>query len=390
MPKDRRVSSLSFDRSRVSPYPCSSRNAKQFTTESPSKAVYEFKEWEEAKCAICMEHPHNAVLLHCSSFEKGCQPYMCNTSYRHSNCLDQFCKSSVSSPSTVRLREIPPLRMTNASHNVREPLPQDEQGGAGGSSSQPNLVCPLCRGEVYGWSVVEPARRFMNSKARSCSCENCDFGGTYSELRKHARAMHPLVHPSEVDPARQRDWTRLEQERDYEDMRSSIQSAFGEDINMFWLLGFALRFILSFEGRGEHVQRSFSHDLESDRGTSRESSLYLGLCISSPEEIMPQVRHQSPPMRRAHPRWRHQNSLLERGQPQGRQQSSLRERGLPQESYQSSFPERRQTQGSYQGSLPGRAQPQERNLRERAQPQGRHQSSLLEREQRGLRWRRPR
>ncbi|PNX97370.1 hypothetical protein L195_g020599, partial [Trifolium pratense] len=66
--KDR---SLSHDSSRTSPYP----------------------KWEEARCPVCMEHPHNTVLLICSSHEKGCCPYMCNTGYRHSNCLDQFCKS---------------------------------------------------------------------------------------------------------------------------------------------------------------------------------------------------------------------------------------------------------------------------------------------------------
>ena len=30
----------------------------------------------------------------------------------------------------------------------------------------------------------------MNSKARSCSIEICDFIGTYSELRKHSRSEH--------------------------------------------------------------------------------------------------------------------------------------------------------------------------------------------------------
>ncbi|WRX25892.1 Protein of unknown function DUF1644 - like 4 [Theobroma cacao] len=232
MPKDRRVRSLSFDRSRVSPYPCSSRDAKQCLPENPLGLGFgsakDVKEWEDTRCPICMEHPHNAVLLRCSSFEKGCRPFMCNTSYRHSNCLDQFCKSSVSSPSTALLQEIHLGNMTYTSRSWREPSPFHDHAGADGGL-QPKLVCPLCRGAIYGWSVVEPARRFMNSKARNCSSETCDFSGTYGELRKHARSEHPLVRPTEVDPERQHDWTRLERERDYEDMLSSIQPVVREE-----------------------------------------------------------------------------------------------------------------------------------------------------------------
>ena len=50
------------------------------------------KELDEVSCPICMDHPHNAVLLLCSSHEKGCRSYICDTSYRHSNCLDRFKK----------------------------------------------------------------------------------------------------------------------------------------------------------------------------------------------------------------------------------------------------------------------------------------------------------
>jgi hypothetical protein len=39
------------------------------------------EEWEEATCPICMEHPHNAVLLICTSHDNGCHPYMSDTSY---------------------------------------------------------------------------------------------------------------------------------------------------------------------------------------------------------------------------------------------------------------------------------------------------------------------
>ncbi|KAM3200277.1 hypothetical protein P3L10_032639 [Capsicum annuum] len=93
MPKDRRVNSFSFKKSRTSPYTSISKNSDLNSQKSLPKVVNE-REWEEARCPICMEHPHNAVLLLFSSREKGCQPYMCNTSNRHSNCLDQFRKSS--------------------------------------------------------------------------------------------------------------------------------------------------------------------------------------------------------------------------------------------------------------------------------------------------------
>ncbi|KAJ6394449.1 hypothetical protein OIU77_023624 [Salix suchowensis] len=161
-----------------------------------------------------MEHPHNAVLLQCSSFDKGCRPYMCNTSYRHSNCLDQFRKSSVPSPSTELLQETPSV----SNNRTREELELLGQTRHYESGLQPKLCCPLCRGEIYGWTVVKPAREFMNSRLRSCSLETCDFSGNYSELRKHSRSEHPFIQPSKVDPQRQLDWTNFEYERYVEDM----------------------------------------------------------------------------------------------------------------------------------------------------------------------------
>ncbi|KAL4332884.1 hypothetical protein GQ457_07G032170 [Hibiscus cannabinus] len=325
MPKDRRVGSLSFERSRVSPYPCSSRgrDAKQCQPENPLElgfgSVEDVKEWEDARCPICMEHPHNSVLLRCSSFENGCRPFMCNTSYRHSNCLDQFCKSSVSSPSTAVLQEIPLGNMAYASGGWRNPPPFYDHQTETGSDLQPKLLCPLCRGDIYGWSVVESARQFMNSKVRSCSSETCDFSGTYSELRKHARSAHPLVRPTEVDPERQHDWTRLECERDYEDMLSSIQSVAGEESNgeslsdledfRSWLtinlayLTLALEFISDSRSSDEDSfrrrlgSRWFRYDRESDHGTRENGSSVSDRSLLGhhnnpmPEERLP-VQHQ--------------------------------------------------------------------------------------------------
>lgn len=227
MPKVRRDSSLSLDRSRASPYPCTSDDSDAYNLKNPLESEDNAKEWEEARCPICMEHAHNAVLLKCSSHEKGCRPFMCNTSYRHSNCFDQFCKSSSPCCSTVMLQELP---LTHTSHIASEEQSSPGQSSPCGSQLDSKPVCPLCRGEIYGYVVVEAARHFMNAKVRNCSSETCDFSGTYSELRKHARSEHPTVRPSEVDPTRHSDWVRLERERDLEDVLSLVQQGPGDEL----------------------------------------------------------------------------------------------------------------------------------------------------------------
>ncbi|KAJ4950646.1 hypothetical protein NE237_027478 [Protea cynaroides] len=283
MPKERRGRSVSSERSRISPYPCSSDRSRQSSSKNPLEplednageweearqsaveksldSLEDVKEWEEARCPVCMEHPHNAVLLLCSSNDKGCRPYMCDTSYRHSNCLDQFCKAFPEAPLTtaqdpssdMMSSETTPIDvqedMEAPSTTAQDPSPQIMSSDAtpidvqdevneqtSNSSSLPSardpelkLVCPLCRGKINGWVVVEAARRFMNAKSRCCACETCDFVGTYSDLRKHARLDHPLVRPSVADPERQRDWRNLERQRDLGDVLSTIQSAFVEE-----------------------------------------------------------------------------------------------------------------------------------------------------------------
>ncbi|PIA65538.1 hypothetical protein AQUCO_00100793v1 [Aquilegia coerulea] len=225
MPKDKR-GSHSSNRSRASPYSRSSSDV--------AYPLSKNSEWEEARCPVCMEHPHNAVLLQCSSHDKGCRPYMCDTSRRHSNCFDQFCKTSANTP-TSPIQDDPSYPSTvtiEATHmTAPESRAADIQPGQALLADDKNLklVCPLCRGQVNRCIVVEPARRFMNAKTRSCSSETCDFSGTYADLRKHARIEHPLVRPSEVDPERQRDWRRMEQEMDLRDFFSTINSAAGED-----------------------------------------------------------------------------------------------------------------------------------------------------------------
>ncbi|KAJ0724784.1 putative Zinc finger, RING/FYVE/PHD-type [Helianthus annuus] len=190
MPKDRRSSS---NKCRASPYSCYDKNDDRKEPKSPSLQVGYESEFEEARCPICMEHPHNAVLLLCSSLEKGCRPYMCDTNPRHSNCLDQFHMSNM--------------------NKVRE---------------QTKLACPLCRGEINGWAVVDPARQFMDSKARNCSLATCDFVGNYTQLEEHASRVHPCLRPTDVDPERELEWRHLEEDMGEQGMLN-MQFEYDED-----------------------------------------------------------------------------------------------------------------------------------------------------------------
>ncbi|CAA6664923.1 unnamed protein product [Spirodela intermedia] len=157
----------------------------------PSKALEE--DWEDATCSVCMEFPHNAVLLLCSSHDKGCRPYMCGTSFLYSNCLDQYKKAYT--------KVFPPTKPTATTTTATLWLPLE-------------LSCPLCRGQVKGWTVVEPARAYLNAKKRSCM-----------ELQKHMKAAHPSAKPREVDPVLEQRWRRLEREREHEDVISVIRSS---------------------------------------------------------------------------------------------------------------------------------------------------------------------
>lgn len=247
MPKTRRDRSVSFERPRKSTAPCSS-SVTQPKTSPPSED--DLKEWEDARCPVCMEHPHNAVLLVCSAYDKGCRPYMCDTSYRHSNCLDQFRKSFVEGPAETPSEgagptESPseglgPTEIMTTVESIETLVTSQEEGKSQSQGSvvaeigsmhklQQKLVCPLCRGQISGWVVVDLARDFMNSKTRTCASETCEFSGNYSDLRKHARSDHPQVRPSEADPERQRSWRRLERQRDIGDVLSTIQSTLGDD-----------------------------------------------------------------------------------------------------------------------------------------------------------------
>ncbi|KVI10985.1 uncharacterized protein LOC112507312 [Cynara cardunculus var. scolymus] len=173
------------------------------------------KDWEDINCSVCMEHPHNAVLLLCSSHDKGCRPYMCGTSSRYSNCLDQYKKAytKITAP-----YHAPSLAVMDNSP-VLEPLLVEKDGEVA------ELACPLCRGQVKGWTVVESAREYLNCKKRTCMHDNCSFVGAYKELKKHVKSEHPSAKPREVDPDQEQKWRRLEREREREDVISTVTSS---------------------------------------------------------------------------------------------------------------------------------------------------------------------
>ncbi|XP_039116808.1 uncharacterized protein LOC120252736 [Dioscorea cayenensis subsp. rotundata] len=255
------------------------------TAWSAPDACARHKEWDEVSCAICMDYPHNAVLLICSSHEKGCRSFICDTSYRHSNCLDRFKQSRVDRqditshsdfsindnvdeqrfdegnngiPSQPTLEETDVINLFDTGEDyimdendfsVSAGLPvvlennndiqeqsglteaqtderiSSEQSGEQEKVKLDNLKCPLCRGTVMGWIIVKEARQYMDLKTRSCSRESCAFSGNYRELRRHARRVHPTTRPAEVDPSRQRAWRRMEHQREYGDIISAIRSA---------------------------------------------------------------------------------------------------------------------------------------------------------------------
>ncbi|PON46768.1 Zinc finger, RING/FYVE/PHD-type [Trema orientale] len=178
--------------------------------------LLEKKDWEDVTCSVCMEYPHNAVLLLCSSHDKGCRPYMCGTSCRYSNCLDQYKKAYTKVISSNHGQSL--------HGSVDNPIVIQDSSSGIEKREVTELACPLCRGQVKGWTVVEPAREYLNAKKRSCMQDNCSFLGNYKELRRHVRAEHPSARPREVDPALEQKWRRLERERERNDVISTITS----------------------------------------------------------------------------------------------------------------------------------------------------------------------
>ncbi|XP_050210302.1 uncharacterized protein LOC126660705 [Mercurialis annua] len=189
---------------RLTPYPLPSCDREDLYMKRSSEAL-DKKDWEDVTCSVCMECPHNAVLLLCSSHDKGCRPYMCGTSFRYSNCLDQYKKAYAKGNSSDITAENPILSSDDKCEATE-------------------LACPLCRGQVKGWTVVEPARDFLNAKKRNCMQDDCSFVGAFKELRKHMKTAHPSARPREVDPILEQKFRRIERDREHDDVISTIRS----------------------------------------------------------------------------------------------------------------------------------------------------------------------
>lgn len=210
MKNRRRLSTRQF---RSTPYPTPQPHRRDTRKECNLKrtSLSESKDWEQSTCSVCMEFPHNAVLLLCSSHENGCRPFMCGTSHRHSNCLEQFKNAYTK----VRYIEHNPISLGLA--NPNRPL--------GSKSKVLELSCPLCRGQVKGWTVVELARKYLNDKKRSCVHDDCSFVGTYNELKKHVKSEHRRAKPREINPEMKEKWRVLELESERRDVMSTIMSS---------------------------------------------------------------------------------------------------------------------------------------------------------------------
>lgn len=165
---------------------------------------------EDVTCPICLDFPHNGVLLQCSSYDKGCRPFVCDTDHLHSNCLDRYKQAygTLSGSQSPLISDATPSESMNLANLD--------------ASGRP--TCPLCRGEVTGWVVIDEVRKSLDEKKRSCEEEKCTYKGTYMELQKHAQLEHPHSRPSKIDPARQLDWENFQQSSEIIDVLSTIHS----------------------------------------------------------------------------------------------------------------------------------------------------------------------
>lgn len=162
--------------------------------------------WEDVICPICLDFPHNGVLLQCASYDNGCRPFVCDTDHLHSNCLDRFKIAH------------------GMLSGMQSPLTSAENIHFMDSKATDKPMCPLCRGEVTGLVIVDKARVHFDEKRRCCEQDQCPFMGTYLELRKHAQLEHPHARPSKIDPARQLDWENFQQSSEIIDVLSTIHS----------------------------------------------------------------------------------------------------------------------------------------------------------------------
>ncbi|CAA6655407.1 unnamed protein product [Spirodela intermedia] len=151
-----------------------------------------------------MDHPHNAVLLLCSSHEKGCS---------RSSATQKESGRNRRSPQPRNRRPEAPVGANDQESSDRylETMGlQDSDVGSGVMYQGELLKCPLCRGTVLGY-------RFLLMGV-------VPFSGNYRELRRHARRVHPSKRPADVDPRRLREWRHLEHEQEIGDVLSALRS----------------------------------------------------------------------------------------------------------------------------------------------------------------------
>ncbi|KAF8106025.1 hypothetical protein N665_0148s0013 [Sinapis alba] len=122
--------------------------------------------WKGVTCHVCLEIPRHSVVLLFLSYYKGCRPYMCATGNRFSNCLEQYKKA-----------------------------------------------------------YAKEEKMYLNSKKRTCMNDNCLFSGSYRQLKKHVKEVHPRAKPRAIDPVLEEKWKKLEVERERSDVISTLMSS---------------------------------------------------------------------------------------------------------------------------------------------------------------------
>lgn len=207
--------------------------------------------WEDVMCPICLDFPHNSVLLQCTSYDKGCRPFMCDTDHTHSNCLDRF-KIAYGVPLAAKVPS-------------SSDMPSGESIESMTINTSVRPSCPLCRGEVTGWVVVDEARGQLDMRNRCCEEEKCTYVGNYSELQKHAKLKHPHSRPSKIDPARQLDWENFQQSTEIIDVLSTIHSEVPNGV----VLG---DYVIEY---GEDDTRDELEDFRGDDGNRRTSCIFF-------------------------------------------------------------------------------------------------------------------
>lgn len=178
---------------------------------------------EDVACPICLDSPHNAVLLRCASYEKGCRPFICDTDQTRSNCLERF-RGAHGLPLPVPV-PVPVPANARASSRTVAPLNSIHTITISSSNANNNRpACPLCRGDVMGWFVIGEARSHLNQKRRCCEESRCSYVGSFHELQRHTQQKHPDSRPSAIDPARRADWENLQRSSDVVDVLSTIHA----------------------------------------------------------------------------------------------------------------------------------------------------------------------